>query len=99
MVLANHDTFAINILFLKSDSSDDGLALLYFTGEDTYNKRGILKQLGFIFGTSVYDRAFYDVPIRSVADNTWHLLLPVSSIAAKIDLIRMHFPTITIIKQ
>jgi hypothetical protein len=97
MVIAKNPTLSVNIQFLKGNSSESDLTLLYFTGDDTYSKRDILKSLGFSFGVTHLDKAFYNVPIRSIADNTWHLLLPVSSIAAKIDLIRSYFSDITII--
>lgn len=87
MVLENKDTLTINIKVLKETSSEQ-LVLLYFSGDDTYLNHDVLKSIGFGYTTNL------DLEAKS-----WQLIIPVSSIAAKIDLIRMHFPAITIIKQ
>lgn len=83
MVLADTNKLTINIKPLKEQ-----MVLLYFNGDDTYLNRDILKSMGFGYTSS---------PVLDT--QCWQLIIPVSSLSDKIDLIREHFPTITIIKQ
>ena len=83
MVLADTNKLTINIKPLKEQ-----MVLLYFSGDDTYLNKDIIKSMGFGYTSS---------PV--INTQSWQLIIPVSSLSDKIDLIREHFPTITIIKQ
>lgn len=51
------------------NSSEERIALLYFTGADTYNKIDLLKYLGFGFGVTHFDKILYNTPKSTITDN------------------------------